>query len=62
MHWVGFALVVLVGVILYWFRCRHRFWYGVGEIVVAFLLLYIFFFRRGLPPSGLAPGPILNGA
>ena len=43
MHWVGFALAILAGVILYWCRCRHRFWYGVGEILVALLLLYIFF-------------------
>jgi hypothetical protein len=44
MHWVGFALAILAGVIIYWCRRRHRLWYGVGEILVALLLLYIFFF------------------
>jgi len=44
MHWVGFALAILAGVVLYWCRCRHRLWYGVGEILVALLLLYIFLF------------------
>ena len=44
MHWVGFALAILAGVILYWCWRRHRLLYGVGEILVALLLLYIFFF------------------
>ena len=48
MHWVGFALAILAGVVLYWCRCRHRVWYGVGEILVALLLLYIFFFPEGV--------------
>jgi len=47
MHWVGFALAILAGVLLYWCRCRHRLWYGIGEIVVALLLLYIFIFPEG---------------
>jgi hypothetical protein len=54
MHWIGLALAILAGVILYWFRCRHRFWYGVGEILVALLLLYIFFFPEG--PNVLGVG------
>jgi hypothetical protein len=54
MHWIGFALAILAGVTLYWIRCRHRFWYGVGEIIVALLLLYIFFFPEG--PTALGVG------
>jgi hypothetical protein len=54
MHWVFFALAILTGVILYWCRCHHRLWYGVGEILVALLLLYIFFFPEG--PTALGAG------
>ena len=53
MHWVGFILTIPIGVFLYWCRCRHRVSYGVAEIVVALLLLYIFFFPEG---------PVLLGA
>ncbi|SRR6266436_6017365 len=53
MHWIGFALAILAGVILYWIRCRHRFWYGVGEILVALLFLFIFFFPEGPTALGL---------
>jgi hypothetical protein len=44
MLWVGFAIAILVGVFLYWCRCRHRVLYGAAEILVALLLLYLFFF------------------
>jgi len=54
MHWVGFVLAILAGVVLYWCQRRHRLWYGVGEIVVALLLLYIFFFPEG--PAALGVG------
>jgi hypothetical protein len=53
MHWVGFALAILAGVALYWCRCRHRLWYGVGEILVALLLLYIFFFPEAQGVVGM---------
>jgi len=42
--WFGFAVAILFGVLLYWLRCRHRVLYGAAEIVVALLLLYLFFF------------------
>ena len=54
MHWVGFALAILAGVALYSCRCRHRLWYGVVEILVALLLLYIFFFPDA--PAGFGVG------
>jgi hypothetical protein len=44
MLWVYFVVSVLVGALLYWLRCRHRILYGMGEILVALLLLYLLFF------------------
>jgi hypothetical protein len=44
MLWVYFVVSVLFGALLYWLRCRHRVLYGMGEILVALLLLYLFFF------------------
>jgi hypothetical protein len=48
--WVYFVLTVLFGLFLYWLRCHHRVLYGAAEIVVALLLIYIFFFpeHRGV--------------
>jgi hypothetical protein len=47
MTWVYFGAVLLFGLFLYWLRCRHRVLYGSAEIVVAFFLLYFFFFPEG---------------
>ena len=44
---VYFLAAILFGLFLYWLRCRHRSLYGVAEIVVPLLLLYIFFFPEG---------------
>ena len=49
MGWVYLALSVLVWIFLYWLRCHHRVFYGMCEIVVALLLMYIFFFPEGHP-------------
>ena len=49
---VYFLAAILFGLFLYWLRCRHRSLYGVAEIVVPLLLLYIFFFPEG---HGYAP-------
>jgi hypothetical protein len=49
MLWIGFGITILVGVILYWCRCRHRVLYGAAEILVALLLLYLFFFPETKP-------------
>ena len=45
--WVYFLATILLGLFLYWLRCRRRALYGVAEIVVPLLLLYIFFFPEG---------------
>ena len=38
------GLCILVGLFLYWLRCRHRLWYGGFEICFAFLLIFLAFF------------------
>ena len=47
MGWVYFVGAILFGIFLYWFRCRCLICYGVVEILVALLLIYIFFFPEG---------------
>jgi hypothetical protein len=60
MGWVYFAGAILVGVFLYWFRSRCLVWYGVVEILVALLLIYIFFFPEGpgVVGVGMWVGPL----
>jgi hypothetical protein len=46
--WIGFGAAIVVGGLLYLLRCgRYHVWYGVAEIVVAVLLIYLFFFPEG---------------
>jgi hypothetical protein len=40
---IGIFLTIVAGVIFYWLRCRLRFWYGLCEIVVAFIIIYLTF-------------------
>jgi hypothetical protein len=57
---VYFLATILFGLFLYWLRCRHRSVYGVAEIVVPLLLLFIFFFSEGQGslPTGNWVGPL----
>jgi hypothetical protein len=43
--WIFIPVVagLLAGCILYWFRCRTPFYYGLGEIVAALVLLVLVF-------------------
>lgn len=66
MGWVYLTVSIFAGIFLYWLRCRYRVFYGVGEIVVAILLLYIFFFPERQPSLGLngwigSLGPVWGG-
>jgi hypothetical protein len=48
------------GVLAFWVRCRHQFWYGLCEIVVALIVVILTFF----PQTGsllLIEGPSLLG-
>jgi hypothetical protein len=60
MGWVYFVVTILFGLFLYWLRRRHRILYGVAEIVVALLLLHIFFFPEasGALATGNWIGPL----
>jgi hypothetical protein len=40
---IGIFFTIVAGVIFYWLRCRLRFWYGLWEVVVAFVIIYITF-------------------
>jgi hypothetical protein len=66
MLWVYFVVSVLFGALLYWLRCRHRVLYGMGEILVALLLLYLFFFPETANVLGVGNwtgslGPVWGG-
>jgi hypothetical protein len=59
MLWVYFVVSVLFGALLYWLRCRHRVLYGMGEILVALFILYLFFFpEAAIGLSGGWTGPV----
>ena len=30
---------VMVGVFLFWFRCHHRLWYGIGEVFAGIVVV-----------------------
>jgi hypothetical protein len=40
---IGIFLTITAGLFFYWLRCRFRFWYGVCEIVVAVVVIYLTF-------------------
>jgi hypothetical protein len=44
MEWLYIALTIAAAIFFYWLRCRWLGWYGVSEIVVALLLIYLAFF------------------
>ena len=39
-------LLVIVGVIFYWLRSRHRFYYGIVEVVAAMLVTFLTFYPQ----------------
>jgi hypothetical protein len=48
--WVGLAYIVgciLLGVCFYWLQRKHPGWYGISEVVVAVIVIYLAFY----PPS-----------
>ena len=47
MNWVYFVMTFAIGVLVHWFRGRYRFLYGVSQILVAILLVYLAFFPHG---------------
>ena len=40
---IGICLTIIGGLFFYWLRCRFRFWYGLCEIVVAVVVIYLSF-------------------
>jgi hypothetical protein len=34
-------LTIILGAGLYWVRCRFRFWYGIGELLVGVLIVVL---------------------
>jgi hypothetical protein len=49
MPFVYSVITVLIGLFFYWLRSHHRSWYGLGEMVVAFALMYVVYFPHGGP-------------
>jgi hypothetical protein len=47
MDWVYFAMTFAIGGLVYRFRGRYRFLYGMGQILVAIMLVYLAFFPHG---------------
>jgi hypothetical protein len=37
------VLTVVLGVILFWFRSRFRFWYGLGEVAAGIAVVLLFY-------------------
>jgi len=58
---IGIFLTIIAGLFFYWLRCCLRFWYGVCEIVVAVVVIYLTF----VPPytvvvlEDMSPGRLL---
>lgn len=48
---------IVVGVILYWVRVKHRVWYGFGEIIVSIGLMYAVYFSHGGAAARIEGGP-----
>jgi hypothetical protein len=44
MNWVYFVMILTIGGLVYWFRGRYRFLYGINQMVVGVLLVYLAFF------------------
>src|SRR5712691_7809698 len=43
MGWIYFVLSILGAAFFYWLRSRHQILYGVSELLVSFLILYLLF-------------------
>jgi drug/metabolite transporter (DMT)-like permease len=43
---LGFLFTVLAGLVFYRLRCRHQFWYGVLEIVVGIVIIFLTWFPQ----------------
>jgi hypothetical protein len=41
MGWLLFFVLIGIGIFFYWLRYRHRLLYGILEILVALVLLYV---------------------
>lgn len=40
---IGIFLTIAAGLFFYWLRCKAQFWYGLCEIVVAVIVIYVTF-------------------
>jgi hypothetical protein len=47
MPWVYSVITVCVGLFFYWLRNHYRAWYGLSELIVAFVLMYVMYFPHG---------------
>jgi len=51
--WLYIGVTVVFGVCLYWLRCWRLALYGAAEIVVALVLIFLFFFPQGPATMGV---------
>jgi hypothetical protein len=58
MNWVYFVMTFAIGGLVYRFRGRYRFLYGISQTLVAIMLVYLAFFPHG-PNVMLISGPSL---
>jgi hypothetical protein len=43
------VVAIIIGLVLYTIRCRRLFWYGLLELVVALVVIFLTFYPQ-LPP------------
>jgi rhomboid family protein len=58
MAWIYFGATVLAGVGAYWLRNNHRAMYGLSEIAVGLLLMYLAWFPHSYALLYSEPGAI----
>ena len=44
MGWIWFGLTLVAAIFAYWLRSNHRWMYGLSEIAVGVLLMYLAWF------------------
>jgi hypothetical protein len=47
MKWLYFAVTIAAGVFFYWLRGNCRWLYGISEILVALLIIFLIWFPHG---------------